>query len=341
MKNDISRSRLNWIDYAKGLGIILVVFGHVIKGLITVKLIDPTFFYYSVNFVYSFHMPLFFVLSGYFFLNSFNKRGTWPFVKIKLETIAYPFVIWSIIQTVIEIKLSAYTNNHLHSDVLASCLYIPRSQFWFLYALFFINILNVLFFKITKKWGLLISLMVWIAYYIMPAAVHDFGKDTFEKVFVNLIYFQTGIFLSQYAGLTKKIISNGYLFILNLIIYSCSLYIYFNYPHTAWYNEIFCQLSGCFSVFFICEFLAQKSILKFLEYLGINSLAIYLVHLLAGNGCRIVLSKFLHINNSAILIVSGVLIGLIVPLIVYNIAMKSKYTSWLFAFPAKRKPASL
>lgn len=70
--NSVYSSRLNWIDYGKGIGIIFVVYGHVIKGLITPGLIDERFYYYSVNFVYSFHMPLFFILFGYlFFLQNY------------------------------------------------------------------------------------------------------------------------------------------------------------------------------------------------------------------------------------------------------------------------------
>lgn len=47
--------RIEYLDYAKGIGIILVVLGHIlIKGNIKI-------------YIYSFHMPLFFIISGYLF----------------------------------------------------------------------------------------------------------------------------------------------------------------------------------------------------------------------------------------------------------------------------------
>ena len=53
--------RIAWIDFAKGLAMILVVFGHVILPSLL------------QNFIYVFHMPFFFVMSG--FLLNFEKWG--------------------------------------------------------------------------------------------------------------------------------------------------------------------------------------------------------------------------------------------------------------------------
>ena len=46
--------RLLWIDVAKGIAIILMIIGHTVK-----------FGTYSRNFIFSFHMPLFFILTGF------------------------------------------------------------------------------------------------------------------------------------------------------------------------------------------------------------------------------------------------------------------------------------
>jgi fucose 4-O-acetylase-like acetyltransferase len=333
--NSTSLNRLNWIDYAKGLGIIFVVFGHVIKGLITAKLIDPVFFYYAVNFVYSFHMPLFFILSGYFFVKSFLKRGAADFIVNKLETIIYPFVIWSLIQTFIEIRLSAYTNNHTKASELLTCLYLPRSQFWFLFALFFINVLNVLLFKISVKWGAFISILIWWVYYFISYKV-----PVFDKALVNMLYFAVGILLSQYTYVCNLIIRNVYWFAVNLLVFAASLYVYFNFPQTSWYNLILPQLSGSFVIMYLSEKMASHPRLSFLEYLGINSLVIYLVHMLAGNGTRIFLARILHVNNSIVHMTLGTLMGLVIPLVVFYVASKSKYLSWLFKFPTLNKKKS-
>lgn len=63
MKKDIA-----WIDYARLLGILLVVFGHVLQSqsLFT----ENESLHLIWNFVYLFHMPLFFIISGYLYKNS-------------------------------------------------------------------------------------------------------------------------------------------------------------------------------------------------------------------------------------------------------------------------------
>jgi fucose 4-O-acetylase-like acetyltransferase len=45
-------TRVGWIDFCKGIGIFLVVLGHILRDVI------------AVDYIYSFHMPLFFFLSG-------------------------------------------------------------------------------------------------------------------------------------------------------------------------------------------------------------------------------------------------------------------------------------
>ena len=57
--------RQNWIDIAKGVGIILVVVGHAGRGLQSAGLTDEGWLLPLMDrAIYAFHMPLFFVLSG-------------------------------------------------------------------------------------------------------------------------------------------------------------------------------------------------------------------------------------------------------------------------------------
>lgn len=68
MSNNVKR--VEWIDCCKGFAIVLVVIGHIIDGYTGAHLFDD----YSdhmlsiYNCIYSFHMPFFFVVSGFVFL---------------------------------------------------------------------------------------------------------------------------------------------------------------------------------------------------------------------------------------------------------------------------------
>lgn len=71
--------RLKYIDVAKGIGIILVVWGH--TGLV------------GANQINCFHMAFFFILSGYVF--QVNKKVDIILTK-KVKSLYIPFVIWQI-----------------------------------------------------------------------------------------------------------------------------------------------------------------------------------------------------------------------------------------------------
>jgi uncharacterized membrane protein YcfT len=70
-----------WVDYAKAIGIILVVYGHVAHGLFKAGIWEGDTFYHLVDSViYTFHMPLFFSLSGLFFKTTLLKEGKGLFI---------------------------------------------------------------------------------------------------------------------------------------------------------------------------------------------------------------------------------------------------------------------
>lgn len=86
--------RIDYIDELRGLAIILVVIGHLIQfnGFSTN---NPVF-----EFIYSFHMPLFFSISGYITQKVtcvFNLRQLIIFIKKKFLALIIPLFTWSLI----------------------------------------------------------------------------------------------------------------------------------------------------------------------------------------------------------------------------------------------------
>ena len=70
--------RIDWIDFAKAIGIFLIVFGHSIKGTI------------AHTFVYSFHVPLFFYLTG----STFGCRNVYgKFLVKRFKTLLVPYCL--------------------------------------------------------------------------------------------------------------------------------------------------------------------------------------------------------------------------------------------------------
>ena len=76
MMNSMSeRKHIEWIDGAKGFAILLVIIGHCIDGYKDAELFKQyTFIFNSLHyFIYSFHMPLFFMINGYLFFYTYKK----------------------------------------------------------------------------------------------------------------------------------------------------------------------------------------------------------------------------------------------------------------------------
>ena len=131
---NVSSARDRWVDYAKGIGILLVVYAHVARGLVSASIgLDDPVWRTIDSVIYTFHMPLFFFLSGLFFYGSLQKRGAQALVLTKVDTILYPYIVWSLLQGTAEVLLSRYTNGNVGLARVLNLLE-PRAQFWFLYA---------------------------------------------------------------------------------------------------------------------------------------------------------------------------------------------------------------
>ena len=79
------RNRLPWVDAAKGLGIVAVVFGH-----LTPPGLDALH-----QWIYLFHMPLFFLLGGMFQKAATKESCFWDFLKKKAASRLIPYLIYS------------------------------------------------------------------------------------------------------------------------------------------------------------------------------------------------------------------------------------------------------
>ena len=86
--------RAIWVDVCRGIAIILVVYGHALRGIYSVPMPPGPALQNSL--IYAFHMPVFFVLAGLFLWPSIMK-GRAHCLKTKVQTVLYPYFLWSLI----------------------------------------------------------------------------------------------------------------------------------------------------------------------------------------------------------------------------------------------------
>lgn len=78
-----TKERIEYIDFFRGVGITLMVMGHMAFGGL------QGFGDLVEKYIHSFHMPMFFIISGYFY----QKKANWiSFVKGKMRTIMLPYI---------------------------------------------------------------------------------------------------------------------------------------------------------------------------------------------------------------------------------------------------------
>lgn len=141
--------RIIWIDVLKCLAIFFVLWGHCIQHFTNSDFSNNPVFL----FIYSFHMPLFMMLSGYFASKlekrSFRDVFTSKFLQLLLPTIIFGIVYW---------LQSRFLLHQTHKDII-SCLWY---YFWFLKSLFVCIMLFYIGIRISpKKWiGLTMMLVI-------------------------------------------------------------------------------------------------------------------------------------------------------------------------------------
>ncbi|HEU4471527.1 MAG TPA: acyltransferase, partial [Flavisolibacter sp.] len=142
----LEKNRMAWVDYLRGIAILLVVYRHVLIGLERGAHDIPVLMERANMIFYSFRMPLFFILSGIFISASIAKKPLNRLVYNKFESLLYPYLVWAFLQISLQIVLSRFTNSERTLMDYTMIFYQPRGldQFWYLPALFNATVIYLL-----------------------------------------------------------------------------------------------------------------------------------------------------------------------------------------------------
>ncbi|MCB1356490.1 MAG: acyltransferase [Maritimibacter sp.] len=134
--------REDWIDKARGIGIILVVFGHAWRGIAESGLAIPAGLYEGVDrTIYAFHMPLFFLLSGMFLERIIARTDVPQYFVSRLVRLIWPLFLWTWLFFGFKLLAGSHQNTPLSGADFPFFPLPPLLHFWFLWALFLIQIL--------------------------------------------------------------------------------------------------------------------------------------------------------------------------------------------------------
>ncbi|MBR1891997.1 MAG: acyltransferase family protein [Lachnospiraceae bacterium] len=149
------KQRYKYFDIAKGIGIILVILGHIEYISTDLRI-----------FIVSFHMPLFFVISGMLMhITGETKRDYRQLFFKKLRRMMLPYLVFSILDMMIYFAYFTLTGRDggmatIMSDIVQTVTFYGISVLWFLPAIFGAEMLLV---YIMKKAPLAIASAITVA----------------------------------------------------------------------------------------------------------------------------------------------------------------------------------
>lgn len=197
--NFVTHKREDWADYVKCFAIYLMVLCHF-------NLSDAD----ARQFIWMFHMPVFFLISGYF------DKGVsldWTYLKKSYRTLMVPYFFFSVLSfsycwvspylhpesyhygTMPQTFLKAFIGMFLMEDVVRPYAFMPCLAAWFLAALFEIKVFFALLCLCWRKCRVVVPLLLFLPFSIVYFDVPFFSMDSAS---LGLIFYAIGYFMKKY-----------------------------------------------------------------------------------------------------------------------------------------------
>ncbi|KXT76173.1 acyltransferase family protein [Streptococcus sp. DD12] len=288
----MKKKRSAYLDIIRGLAIVLMIFGHTLSDFRGQVNLTTGAYYENPLFraIYSFHMPLFALVSGYLFYFSVSKYETVSLLKKRLVQFLLPLFFYDTLSYLL-----------LHSHwTLSGYLLVLQGHYWFLWAILALSI----GFALVHRWfadSLWVYGLVFVLTFLVP---NGFKIFDLSKLFFLYPFFALAYFFAKYKDRLLPWVKAHIwqIFLLSLLV-TVLLYPHFHtgqYIYNSRYSVLFPDASfsrlqqlyndgirlgiglsanaTVFSVTFLLTPWLEKSLLKHpLVYLGQHSLAIYCI----------------------------------------------------------------
>ena len=268
-------ARYTEFDIMKGIGILLMIIGH----------LTP----YLTNVIFSFHMPMFFIISGYFFKPTpISSR-----IKYDLRRLIIPYIFTCTIIIAFYLVLSISQQKDLMSNIITAALYgsgttqpsiffsdIPMiGAIWFLPAMFWCrNAYNILFQK--SKHTLITSFVISILAILLHRLISL--PMAINQGLTALLFYAIGVKAREIGapGSIKKTYS-CLLICAWVLAFTTSSLSMVKCTYKFLPLDILGAIGGTIVVYYISLFIKNiKPVSSILTYIGINSLTFLCIHLI-------------------------------------------------------------
>ena len=323
------RTREKWVDGVKVIACILVVLGHFFQSMTKANILPENDLYEWFNTtIYYFHVPLFFICSGYLYqkYSKVNSVGSWyRNVAKKVLVLGVPYATFTTATWVLKKVFSSSVNDQI-GGLGETLFFHPTAPYWYLYALFFIFLVTPTFNSVKAA---AVGLVVALAAKGLILTGGGYSIYAVSTVLSNEIWFVLGMsiraFNVQLKGRKVQGMICGVLFIiLSIMVYTAEI--------SSSAASFIMGLLACVAVIMMVAGFEEK-LGRGMEFIAKYTMPIFLMHTLFAAPMRSVLLK-LGITNAVAHIVLGVGISFAGPIIAAWIIKKTKWLEF-FLYPNK------
>lgn len=321
------KSRVDWVDYAKGFCIVMVVMMHSTLG-VEAAAGHESWMHYFVAFAKPFRMPDFFLISGLFLARVIDRNWR-DYLDKKVVHFFYFYVLWVTIQFVFKAPAFLATGGVTGVAQQYALAFIePFGTLWFIYML-------PVFFVVTKLTRRVPPLAIFaVAAALEIAPIHT-GWIMIDEFAARFVYFFLGYWLANYifafaAGVQK----DPWLALAGLGAWAVGndLLVIKGYSELP-FVSLGLGFVGAGAVVTVAALLAKVNWLSLLRYAGENSIVVYLAFFLPMAATRAVLLKTGIVPDLGTVALLVTAMGVVTPLL-FHAAIRGTRFNFLFSRPA-------
>jgi uncharacterized membrane protein YcfT len=319
--------RVDWVDYAKGICIVMVVMMHSVLG-VEAAAGQTGFMHLVVMFAKPFRMPDFFLISG-LFVSVVIDRDWRIYLDRKVLHFGYFYLLWVTIQFGFKAPSFAAESGWAHVALLYLESFIePFGTLWFIYLL-------PIFFVVIKATRRMPPLVIWGLAALLEMVHVATGWTAIDEFAARFVYIYSGYLFADYvfalsdrararpdlalAGLALWALVNGGLVALGV---------------SEWpLISIALGLSGACAIVTLGTLLARAHWLTLLRFCGEHSIVIYLAFFLPMATTRTLLLRTGWIADIGTISLIVTVAGVVGALAIWRIALAAGAT-FLFERPA-------
>ncbi|MDR3594803.1 acyltransferase family protein [Clostridium sp.] len=308
------------INYLRGFGIVLVVLGH---SFPTDDFNNNYFYEFIHKFIYSFHMPLFFWISGFCAISIYkvkSRNDIKEFYKKKLNRLIVPYCAITLLAVPIKLILNKFSQRpliiaELIKDILIYPVNSPVIYLWYIYALFLMFLLLPIVIKFPPKIMIIILVLLCT---ISPNTTNFLAISSLLK---NYIFFYLG--LLSYGKFERLKVNNIVTILLFLLLVVVNIF----------FNNIIAFLVtssiGILLIINIIQRINNENAIKSLDILAYYSYDIYLFSWFFMTGFRVIFYQILNVNYGTVILILFIS-GFMSILLSKYIIRKNKYLERIF-----------